>query len=208
MIPRPGVPDGDITGPTCRGLVFPDGDITGPNCRGLVFPDGDITGPDSQHGFGRVGTVGVWSFSRILHISCGVFWQPPSYFSQRPPSSFVVNGVSYSCAEQFKKARLFKNHRAVRLIMSSSDPSTRKRIGRSVRNVDSAAWDRERQNAVLSGNYAKLSQNTAMKHLLLSTDNKRFAEASPLDPVWGIGIRADDPRANDPRLWRGGNFAQ
>ena len=71
--PRPGVPDGDITGPNGRGLVFPDGDITGSNGRGLVMPEGDITGPngrglvsperditgpDSQHGFRRVGTVG------------------------------------------------------------------------------------------------------------------------------------------------------
>ena len=36
-----------------------DGDITGPNGRSLVFPDGDITRPDSQHGFRRVGTVGL-----------------------------------------------------------------------------------------------------------------------------------------------------
>ena len=73
VIPRPGVPNGDITGPNGRTLVFPDGDITGqngrglvfpegdiadPSGRGLVFPEGDITGPDSQHGFRRVGTVG------------------------------------------------------------------------------------------------------------------------------------------------------
>ena len=40
----------------------------------------------------------------------------------------------------------------------------------------------------------------------LSTGKKRSAEASLLDPVWGIGIRVDDPRANDPRLWRGRNL--
>jgi len=101
------------------------------------------------------------------------------------------------------KARLFKDHRAVELIMSSPDPSAHKRIGRGVRNFDSAAWDREKQNAVLSGNYAKFTQNPAMKHHLLSTGNKRLAEASPLDPVWGIGLRADDPRAKGPRQWRG-----
>ena len=83
--------------------------------------------------------------------------------------------------------------------MSSSDPSTRKRIGRSVRNVDSAAWDREKQIAVLSGKYAKFTQNPAMKRHRLSTGNKWLAEASPLDPVWGIGLQADDPRAKDPR---------
>ena len=49
-------------------------------------------------------------------------------------------------------------------------------------------------------------QNPAMKHHLLSTGNKRLAEASHLDPVWGIGLRADDPRADDPRQWRGKKF--
>ena len=43
----------------------------------------------------------------------------------------------------------------------SPDPSVHKRIGRGVRNFDSAAWDREKQNAVLSGNYAKFKQKTA-----------------------------------------------
>ena len=42
-----------------------------------------------------------------------------------------------------------------------------------------------------------------MKRHLVSTGNKRLAEASPLDPVWRIGLRADDPRDNDPRQWRG-----
>ena len=45
-----------------------------------------------------------------------------------------------------------------------------------------------------------------MKHHRLSTGHKRLAEASPLDPVGGIGLRADDPRAKDPRQWRGKNL--
>ena len=56
------------------------------------------------------------------------------------------------------KARLHNDHRAVELFMSSPNPSAHKRIGRGVRNLDSAAWDREKQNAVLSGNYAKFTQ--------------------------------------------------
>ena len=85
----------------------------------------------------------------------------------------------------------------------SPDPSAHKRTGRGVRNFDSAAWDREKQNAVLSGSNAKFTQTPDMKHHLLSTGNKGLAEASPLDPVGGIGLRADDPRAKDPRQWRG-----
>ena len=55
--------------------------------------------------------------------------------------------------------------------MSSSDPSTHKRVGRGVRNFDTVAWDREKQNAVFSGNYDKFTQNPAMTNHLLSTEN-------------------------------------
>ena len=95
-----------------------------------------------------------------------LFWQAPSYFSQWSPSSFALDGVSYSCVEQYmmaEKARLFKDHRGRELIMSSPDPTTHKRIGRGVRNFDSAVWDREKQNAVLSGNYAKFTPTAATK---------------------------------------------
>ena len=101
-----------------------------------------------------------------------------------------------------EKTRLFQYHRAVGLIMSSTSPSTRKRIGRGVRNFDSGVGDREKQSIVLSGTHAKFMKKTAMKKRLLSSDNKILAESSPLDPVWGIGLRADDPRANNPCQWR------
>ena len=65
-----------------------------------------------------------------------------------------------------EKARLFKDHRAVELIMLSPDPNAHKRIGRGVCNFDSVAWDREELNAVLSGNYAKFTQSLAMKYHL------------------------------------------
>ena len=67
-------------------------------------------------------------------------------------------------------------------------------------------WDRVRGDAVLAGTFAKFTQNPAMKQHLLSTGTNLLAEASPLDPVWGIGLRADDPDANDPLRWRGTNL--
>ena len=58
-----------------------------------------------------------------------------------------------------EKTKLFQDHRAVGLIMSSPGRRTRKRIRRGVRNFDSGVGDREKQNAVLSGTYAKFTQN-------------------------------------------------
>lgn len=89
------------------------------------------------------------------------FWQPPSVFSQWTPSSFRVDGVSYSCAEQFfasEKARLFGDADALRRILSVSDPSLHKRYGRAVRNFDPSVWEQERKNIVVRGSYAKFSQ--------------------------------------------------
>ena len=82
--------------------------------------------------------------------------------------------------------------------MSSPDPSAHECAGRGVRNFASAAWDREKQHVVLSGKYARSTQNPAMKQHLLSTGNKRLAKASPLVPVWGIVLRAmmPEPKAH------------
>ena len=125
----------------------------------MVFQDGDIAGLNFNTAFDP--SLG-YSTDRVL------FWQPPSYFLQWSPLSIIVDDVSYSCVEQYmmvEKASLFQDHRAVELIMSSSDPSTHKRIGQGVHNLDSAG-EREKQNAVLSGTYAKFTQNPAMKNHL------------------------------------------
>ena len=105
-----------------------------------------------------------------------------------------------------EKARLFQDHRAEKLIMSSPDPSAHKRIGRGVRNFDNVVWDRVREDAVFAGIFAKFSQNPTITKHLLSTGTKHLAEASPFDPVWGIGLRASDTEARNPRRWRGNHF--
>ena len=105
-----------------------------------MFPDGDIAGPNSNTAFD---SSLEYSTDKVV-----LFWQPPSYFPPWSPSSFVVDDVSYSCAEQYKmaeKTKLFQDHRAVGLLMSSHSPSTRKRIGRGVRNFDSGVGDREKE---------------------------------------------------------------
>ena len=122
-----------------------------------MFSDGDIACPNSNTVLDS--SLG-YSTDKVV-----LFWQPPSYFSPWSPSSFSVDDVPYSCAEQYtmaEKTRLFQDHRAVGLIMSSLSPSTRRRIGRGVRNFDSIVGDREKQNAVLSGTYAKSKQNPAI----------------------------------------------
>ena len=84
--------------------------------------------------------------------------------------------------------------------MGTSESQSHKRIGRSARGFDNAIWERERENAVFAGTFAKFSQNPEMKHHLLGTVNNLLAEASPFDQGRGIALRADNPDAHEPPL--------
>lgn len=59
---------------------------------------------------------------------------------------------------------------------------------------------------VLNGNWCKFSQNPSLRDFLLSTKDQVLVEASPYDAIWGIGLSADSPDAQNPHNWRGQNL--
>ena len=134
----------------------------------------------------------------LAYISDDVvlFWYPPSVFSQWTLSPFTVDLVEYNCAEQFtmaSKARLFGDDTALSAILASDDPREQKRLGRQVRNFDHYLWQSECEKIVLHGNLAKCFLNEEMHLALIPTGDRRLAEASPHDNLWGIGLCACDP---------------
>ena len=147
----------------------------------------------------------------LTYISDDVvlFWHPPSAFSQWTRSPFTKDLVEYNCAEQFmmaSKARLFGDDTALSAILASNDPREQKRLGRRVRHFDHELWQSHCKNIVLQGTLAKFSQNNEMRFALLQTGDRRLAEASPHDNLWGIGLSACDPRASSPDSWCGTNL--
>ncbi|CAM9652716.1 unnamed protein product [Scytosiphon promiscuus] len=138
-----------------------------------------------------------------------LFWQPPSVFSQWTPSAFVIDHIKYCCAEQYmmaEKAKLFVDEDSWRRIMATDEPRVHKKLGREVGGYSQEVWDQHKWDIVMRASYAKFTQNKHMRERLLDTGERRLAEASPLDPVWGIGLRADDPAARTPALWQGQNL--
>ena len=104
------------------------------------------------------------------------------------------------------KARLFGDDSTLSAILATDDPRDHKRLGRQVCHFDHDAWLHERENIAFRGNLAKLSQNENLRLALLHTGERRLAEASPYDNIWGIGLRASDYRASSPHTWRGSNL--
>ena len=99
------------------------------------------------------------------------------------------------------KARLFGDDMTLSAILTSDDPREQKRLGRQVHHFHHELWQSECKNSVLYGNLAKFSQNEVMHLALIQTGDRRLAEGSPYDNLWGIGLSACDPRASSPDSW-------
>ncbi|MEV1024100.1 NADAR family protein [Streptomyces sp. NPDC050264] len=132
-----------------------------------------------------------------------------SCLSQWWPSPFTVDGVEYATAEHWMmaaKARLFDDADAERRVREAGHPSQAKKAGRLVRGFDDAVWRRERFGIVVEGSVHKFAAERGLRDFLLGTGERLLVEASPVDRIWGIGLAADDPAAQDPRTWRGPNL--
>jgi len=136
-----------------------------------------------------------------------LFWG--NTFSQWFPSKFVIDGVEYKNCEQYmmsRKALLFKDVKTNEKIMALTDPRMIKEAGREVKNFKKDKWDVICREVVYRANYAKFTQNPDLLKELISTGNKTLTEASPYDVIWGIGLRANDPRALCRETWLGSNW--
>src|SRR3954469_21739366 len=138
-----------------------------------------------------------------------LFFTEQSPFSQWYRSRFIVDGVAFNCAEQFMmhgKAMLFEDRAVAAQILEADHPRTHKALGRNVKPYDEHVWRVNRERIVTDGNRAKFTQNPALLDALLATAGTALVEASPYDKIWGIGLGANDPRAQDPKQWKGQNL--
>ena len=136
------------------------------------------------------------------------FYSKTDPFSQFYPCHFEVEGIRYNCAEQYmmhQKALMFGDVAMAEAIMSTEVPLEQKRFGRKVTPFDPVRWGQACIQIVAKGNYAKFTQNPAFLEKLLATKGTTLVEASPRDRVWGIGMGAKNPLAQDRKNWRGRN---
>lgn len=132
-----------------------------------------------------------------------------SCLSQWWKCRFTVNGIEYSCAEQFmmaEKARMFKDEEMLTMIMQASHPKEMKAYGRAVKNFEHKIWDGACYEIVKQASMAKFSQNPELWDFLKNTKRRILVEASPRDRIWGIGMGKNNPDAECPVKWRGTNL--
>lgn len=92
-------------------------------------------------------------------------------------------------------------------------PQAFKRMGRKVQNFKPEVWETADFRTVVSANFAKFTQNSALYAALKRTSQASgftlytlgFAEASDRDLVWGCGLLEDDPLIAQRDKWPGRN---
>lgn len=137
------------------------------------------------------------------------FFTEASPFSQWHRCLFKAGELTFSCAEQYMmhgKAILFDDREIAAEIMAADHPKKQKALGRKVRNFDDKVWKQNREAIVLAGSRLKYTQNPALLEALLATRGTTLVEASPYDRIWGIGLGAKDPRAQNEATWKGQNL--
>lgn len=131
-----------------------------------------------------------------------------SCFSQWWKSTFESDGQTYRTAEHWmmaKKAELFDPER-VEEILQAKSPAQAKAIGRLVTGFSQEVWDKHKYEIVRQGTLLKFSQNEELVTFLINTKKRILVEASPVDPIWGIGLAKDHRNASNPSKWRGENL--
>ncbi len=130
-------------------------------------------------------------------------------YSQWFPCEFTIFNLRYNCAEQFmmaQKAIMFNDIESFNKIMIATNPYDQKSIGRNVKGFNKEQWEERAKDIVIAGNLGKFGQNTNLREQMLSTDSRKFVEASPTDKIWGIGLGLNNPLIFDNKNWQGTNW--
>ena len=124
------------------------------------------------------------------------------------PVSFVIDGVTYSCLEQFyqeRKAKFASRRDIAEQILLAKDPVAMKRLGDQLKMTDSAWQESQAVKVMRKGLEMKFSK-PFFKSFLEKTEHRTLIEANKFDKYWSSGISATDPRITNSNSWPGQNI--
>jgi ribA/ribD-fused uncharacterized protein len=134
---------------------------------------------------------------------------PNNFYENLVKRQVFPSEIEFTSAEQYMmycKAMLFIDFETAKQILASNDPRKIKELGRQVKRFNDDTWYVFRWRFVYAGNKYKFIQNGGLRESLFKTQGTTLVETSPYDKVWGIGLKASDPRALDRSTWQGKNL--
>ena len=142
-----------------------------------------------------------------------VFFHKPDesygFLSNWYPSPFEIDGMKFSCAEQYlmyRKCIIFGDEETAQKVMKTDDPASQQAIGRKAKGYVHNVWAGMRQMVAFKALLAKFSQNKDLRQKLLDTGDAFLVECAASDKVWACGLRLNDEKRFDTANWTGQNI--
>lgn len=128
-----------------------------------------------------------------FHLACMSQWFATSFVDPDHPHLTFPTTEHYM---MYRKALVFDPEVADEIARAPT-PEEAKARGRKIRNFDRAKWDETNDQVVERGNYLKFGQNEDLRKIIIETKGKTLVEASPTDPIWGIGFAIEEAEGKE-----------
>lgn len=117
-----------------------------------------------------------------------LFWG--GLFSNFHTCTLEFDNHTFHSSEQlfmYLKAKEFNDLEVLNKILIALLPGDAKKLGRLVNGFDSEAWDKVKEDHMLTALRIKARDCKDFRKALIATGNLTLVEASPRDNIWGIG---------------------
>jgi len=106
----------------------------------------------------------------------------------------------------FLKAKYFEDDEmADRIATEGQEPAVAKKLGRQVKGFNNEDWEGAREDMMYIACQRKFMDDELFKQLL-ATGDKVLVEGSPVDKIWGVGLKYDSEEILDEENWDGLNL--
>ena len=137
------------------------------------------------------------------------FFRKEGELSNHHPSPMVINGVPYSCNEQYytrKMAMEFGDEDAEADIMHTPNPGKMLAVAKKIKGFDQETWNKVSKTIMKDGLRAKFVQNQRCQNFLRDTKDRRLIEANPNDMIWSAGLHMYHGDITKRDKWPGTNW--
>jgi ribA/ribD-fused uncharacterized protein len=139
------------------------------------------------------------------------FWNTvySQWFGYPDSTLFEEKGNKFWSAEHYMmyhKAKVFGQEDIMKQCLDKITPRKVKALGRSIPNFSDSVWNKHKIDIVTQANILKFGQNPYLLAQMEEHKDLILVEASPEDPIWGIGLHFDNEDVLDESKWKGQNL--
>lgn len=150
--------------------------------------------------------VVFWGMGSVCSNFHGAEYRRLEMYPRDPNEPQVVLFKSVEHDYMYHKAMYFKDYYHAEKIRTSKEPKDAKRWGRKVRWFKDGPWDLVKEKVMFEAKLAQAHEYLYISSYYVKMNGRTFIEASPYDEVWGVKLRADDPKVYNKRQWQGKNL--